>query len=179
MRLDRYENSNFSRGASKSKEALWLCVSGLIVESWVPGSKWRVALLRMFGAIVGKGVVIKPHVRVKFPWCLTIGDHSWIGENVWIDNLTDVYIGSHVCISQGAYLCTGSHDWSRDTFDLILRPIIISNHAWVCAFAVLAPGTNLGEGAILGISERGNGALPAWTVTRSGICKERNREPGE
>lgn len=179
MRLDRFQNSDYRRGASKFKEALWLAVSGLLVESWLPGSKWRVALLRLFGARIGKGVVIKPHVRVKFPWRLKIGDHCWIGEEVWIDNLANVEIGCHVCLSQRAYLCTGSHDWSRETFDLIVCPITIADHAWVCAFAVLAPGTSLGEGAILGMGERGSGALPAWTITRVGNRKPREREPRE
>jgi hypothetical protein len=89
---------------------------------------------------VGTGVVIKPHVRVKFPWKLYIGDHSWIGESVWIDNLAQVTIGSNCCISQGAYLCTGSHRWDRDTFDLVTKPIVIEDQCWVGAMARVAPG---------------------------------------
>ena len=176
MRLDKFQDSKFQRGASKLKEALWLATSGIIVESWLPGSRWRSFLLRLFGANVGKGVVIKPRVRVKFPWRLNIGAHSWIGENVWIDNLTHVDIGCHSCISQGSYLCTGSHDWSSETFELVVRPIVIADHAWVCAFALVAPGTTIEEGAVLGMGELGSGRLTKWTMQKSTGQQQRSIE---
>lgn len=146
------------------KEALWLLVAGLFVSSWLPGSGWRVAVLRAFGAQIGPGCVIKPGVQVKFPWRLRIGAHCWIGERVWIDNLAEVWLGDHVCLSQGAYLCTGSHDWGRDSFDLIVAPIRVESHAWVCAKAVLAPGTHLEAGAVLGLGACGHGRLGAWAI---------------
>lgn len=93
--------------------------------SWNPSSSLRIRLLRLFGARMGKGVVIKPSVNIKYPWNLSIGDYSWIGENVWIDNLTHVAIGSNVCISQGAMLLCGNHDYKRPTFDLMVKPIVI------------------------------------------------------
>ena len=163
MRLDRFRSAGFDRGASRSKEALWLAVA-LVLSSRLPGSGWRRVLLRAFGARIGELVVIKPGVRVKFPWRLNIGDHSWIGEDVWIDNLAEVAIGAHVCISQAAYLCTGSHDWTRESFDLITRPIIVEDHAWVGAKAVLAPGAELGTGAVLSIASLGKGRLAPWTI---------------
>lgn len=166
MRLDLFRNPEYRRGASPLKEALWLATSGILVESWIPGSGWRDALLRLFGAEIGTGVVIKPRVKVKFPWRLVVGDYSWIGERVWIDNLEQVTIGSHVCLSQGVYLCTGSHDWTSETFDLITRPISVSDHAWVGAFAVLAPGTTVGEGAVLAMGKTGSGTLPEWTIQK-------------
>lgn len=158
-RLDLFKNKEFSRGASRYKEFLWLVLQNFLFRTWLPGSRWRVALLRLFGAQVGKGVVIKQNVQVKFPWFLSIGDHSWIGEQVWIDNLANVAIGSHTCLSQGVYLCTGSHNWSDPHFSLQVSPINIGDGAWVCARAVVAPGCDIPDGAILGIGAIGRGKL--------------------
>lgn len=149
-RLDKYDNANFSRGRYWLTELLWLTIGDLLVRSRLPGSRLRILVLRAFGASVGRGVVIKPHVRVKFPWRLTIGDHSWIGEDTWIDNLVDVRIGEHVILSQGCYLCTGSHDWRKETFDLIVKPITIGDGAWVCAMARIALGVTVGNSSIVG-----------------------------
>ena len=101
----------FSRGRSRLVEVLWLVLDALLVRSRVPGSAHRRLILRAFGALIGKRVLIKPGVRIKFPWRLEIGDDSWVGEDVWIDNLAPVQIGANCCISQGVYICTGSHDW--------------------------------------------------------------------
>jgi len=150
MHLDQFDNSSFERGRGKIVEALWLLASEVLVRSWLPGSGLRVRVLRLFGAKIGPGVVIKPHVRIKFPWRLSIGANSWIGEEVWIDNLVQVNIGSNCCISQGAYLCTGSHNWSLPTFDLITKPITVGDGAWICARASVAPGVHVGAGAVLG-----------------------------
>lgn len=166
MRLDRFRNVSFSRGASRSLELAWIIVSAVLVQSFVPGSSWRKGLLRAFGASVGVGVVIKPHIRVKFPWRLRIGDHCWIGESVWIDNLSQVTIGDHVCLSQGAYLCTGSHDWHVETFDLITKPIEVSDHVWIGAFARVAPGAVIGKGSVLCMGAVASGRIPDWTICR-------------
>ncbi|MDP2024895.1 WcaF family extracellular polysaccharide biosynthesis acetyltransferase [Sulfuriferula sp.] len=152
MRLDQFNNAGYQRGRSSLVEAAWLVVQALLVRSFIPGSFHRRILLRMFGARIGTGVVIKPGVRVKFPWRLDVGAHSWIGEGVWIDNLADVKIGAHCCLSQDAYLCTGSHDWSKTTFDLVIAPIVIGEGAWIAARAVIAPGVFVGRGAVLGLS---------------------------
>ncbi|MGD0581153.1 MAG: putative colanic acid biosynthesis acetyltransferase, partial [Bryobacteraceae bacterium] len=93
-------------------------------------------MLRLFGARIGQGVVIKPGTRVKFPWRLQIGEHSWIGESAWLDDLSEISIGSNCCVSQGAYLCTGNHDWSDPAFRLIVRPIVLCDGSWVGAHAV-------------------------------------------
>jgi putative colanic acid biosynthesis acetyltransferase WcaF len=137
---------------------------GVLFNSWLPGSAWRVGILRLFGASIGRGVVIKPHVRVKFPWKLKIGDHSWIGESVWIDNLAEVSIGSNCCISQGAYLCTGSHRWDKATFDLETWPIVIEDQCWVGAMAKVAPGVRMEEGAMLAMGSLTTSNLDAWQI---------------
>lgn len=164
MKLDRFDNRAFSRGRSRLFEAWWILIRSLCIDCWIPGSRHRVWLLRHFGAVVGQGVVIKPRVRITFPWKLTIGDHAWLGEGCWIDNLAEVSIGSHVCVSQRAYLCTGSHDWSAERFDLIVKAIDVEKHAWLCAASVVGPGVTVGEGAILALGSVATGDMQAWTI---------------
>lgn len=145
-------------------EALWLICSALLVESWLPGSRHRVWLLRAFGARIGEGVRAKPRLRVKFPWRLQVGARSWIGEGVWIDNLAPVEIGADCCISQGVYLCTGGHDWSRRGFDLITKPITLSDAVWIGAKAIVGPGVSAGAGAVLTLGSRATKDLAPWTI---------------
>ncbi len=168
VRLSEFSNKGFSRGRPLVVELLWLLVQAAFVSSWLPGSSHRCFLLRMFGARIGNGVNIKPGVRVKFPWRLHVGDHSWIGEDVWIDDLDDVWIGSNCCLSQGAYLCTGSHDWAKPSFDLRTGPIRIEDGAWIAARASVGPGVTIGEGAVLCLGSTATRNLPPWTIN-SGV----------
>ena len=160
--LSTYDNAWYRPGRSRLVQALWL-VAGLplVMMNWPLPSSVRVALLRLFGARIGSGVVIKPGVAVKYPWHLTIGDHCWIGERAWIDNLTTVRLGDHVCISQAAYLCTGNHDWSDPAFGLMIAPIYLGDGSWVGARATLLPGTVLDEGAVAGAGSLVSGHIPA------------------
>ncbi len=162
--LSRFDNSDWSRGRHRIVELIWIICSALFVESSFPGSFHRKALLKAFGAVVDAGVVIKPRVRVNFPWRLSIGENAWIGEGAWIDNLAMVDIGSNACISQDAYLCTGSHDWNSPTFDLIVKPIVIGNSAWVAARSTVGPGVTVGEGAVLGLGGTASRDLQPWVV---------------
>lgn len=164
MQLNRYNSKKFDRGSSRLREVLWLVTSALLIGSWLPGSSWRIWLLRCFGAKVGSGAVIKPRVRVKFPWRLSIGAHCWIGEGTWIDNLAQVSIGQHACISQGAYLCTGSHDWGQREFDLIVQPITIGDHVWIGAKSRIAPGCRCGDGVVVTLGSVASGTLTPWTI---------------
>ena len=107
---------------------------------------------------------IKPGVRVKFPWRLTVGDHAWIGENAWIDNLAPVTVESHVCLSQDVYLCTGNHDWSDPNFQLIAAEIYIEQGSWIAARAVIGPGVRVGRGAILALGSVAGRSLEAMTI---------------
>lgn len=164
MRLDTYDSQSFARGRPKWIEALWLIAQCLFVSSSIPGAAHRRWLLRLFGAHIGREVDIKPRVHVKFPWRLTVGDHSWIGEDVWIDNLDEVEIGSHCCISQVAYLCTGSHDWAKPGFDLIVRPIHLGAHAWIAAHSIIGPGVTIGEGSVLSLGSVATNHLAPWSI---------------
>lgn len=164
VRLDTYDNSEFRRGRSAFIEFAWIIIQAVFVSSFIPGSWHRRILLRSFGAKIGQGVVCKPHLRVKFPWKLTVGDHSWLGEGTWIDNLETVKIGSHCCISQEAYLCAGSHDWSKSTFNLIAKPIIFEDNVWIGARATVAPGVTAGNGSVLSLGSVANGNLEPWSI---------------
>ena len=151
VRLASFDNSWYSTGRSVLVRALWLLTSGCFFLTWLPWpSRLKVALLRAFGARVGSGVVLKPRVNVKYPWNLTIGDHSWIGEGVWLDSLAPVRIGADVCLSQGAMVETGNHDWSLPTFDLVVKEVVIEDGAWVAVQSLLLPGSRLASHAVLG-----------------------------
>jgi putative colanic acid biosynthesis acetyltransferase WcaF len=145
-----FSSRDYSAGRPLVVRVLWIVVEALVFLNPIATSyrlkRW---LLRVFGADIGTGVVIKPGVHVKHPWRLSVGDHSWIGERAWIDNLAPVSLGRSCCVSQGAYLCTGNHDWSDPGMGLFARPITIKDGAWVGAFARVAPGVIVGQEAIL------------------------------
>ncbi len=148
--LQDYNSGNFDTGRGPLIRVAWYVVSLLIFESgWLPISRLKCILLKMFGAKIGTGVVIKPNVRIKFPWKLSIGNHSWIGQDAWIDNLDQVNIGDNCCISQGAYFCTGSHDHRSETFDLLTGPITVHSNAWITARCTLLAGSVIEEGETL------------------------------
>lgn len=163
-RLASYDGSRLVRGRSFIVEALWLACQAVFVRSWIPGSSHRRFLLRLFGGRIAKGVVIKPGIRVKFPWRLSIGADSWIGEDVWIDNLAPVTIAADCCLSQGSYLCTGSHDWGDQGFGLITKPIDIREGAWIAARTSIGPGVTVGEGAVLAFASVAVTDLDPWTI---------------
>jgi len=148
--LAAFDHPEYSSGRGGVLRTLWYYCSLLVFESgWLPVSGFKARLLRLFGAQVGVGLVIKPHVRIKYPWRLVVGDHCWIGQGAWIDNIEDVRIGSHVCVSQLVYFCTGSHDYRRRKFDLTARPIAVADGAWIGARATLLPGVSVGANAIV------------------------------
>lgn len=142
------------------KRLCWLFISILIFENGIPfPSRFKIWILNLFGSNVSKNVVIKPNVKIKYPSLLEIGENSWIGEHVWIDNLGYVKIGCNCCISQGAYLLTGNHNYKKTTFDLIVKNIEIKNGAWVGAKAVVCPGVTINEHAVLAVGSIANNDL--------------------
>lgn len=106
-------------------------------------------VLRLFGAKIGMGIVLKQNVRIKYPWKLSMGDHCWIGESVWIDNIVAIDIGANVALSQGAFLTTGNHDWTKQDFPLTAKSIVIDDGVWVGAKAMIGPGVRLQSHSIV------------------------------
>jgi putative colanic acid biosynthesis acetyltransferase WcaF len=157
--------TTISIGAGKFKQVIWYLVNVFFFKNaYNVFSSIKTGLLKAFGAKLGKGVVIKPSVNIKYPWKLTIGDHSWIGENVWIDNLSEVTIGNHVTISQGGLLITGSHDHTKQGFDFITRPIILEDGVWICAGAIVLGGVTCKSHSILGTHATAEKNLEAYTI---------------
>ena len=151
INLAGYRNNGYQPG-SKLKILVWVLISFLIFENSLPfPCRIKVNLLRLFGAKVGSSVVIKPNCKIKYPWFLTIGNYVWIGEHCWIDNLAPVNIEDNCCISQGAYLLTGNHDFSKPTFDLIIKPIHLKQGCWIGAKAIVCPGVTLHEHSVLSV----------------------------
>ncbi len=148
--LSRFSTGKFDRGAGVVKEGLWLVVS-LVLFRLCPFSfsALKRAVLRAFGADIGSNVTIKPQVKITFPWKLTVGNHVWLGEECWLLNLERVVIGNNVSISQRAFLCTGSHDYKKTTFDLITRPIKVEDGVWIGAGCWVGPGVTMGSHAVL------------------------------
>lgn len=148
--LSAFSPDGFDKGGGFLKQALWYFINAMFVRaSWNPFMSIKIWLLKAFGAKIGKGLVIKNNVCVKFPWKLEIGDNVWLGEGVWIDNLDNVFIGSNVCISQGAMLLTGNHDYTVYNMPYRNAPIRIVDGAWIGAKAVVCPGVNVNANAIL------------------------------
>ncbi len=135
--------------------------------------------MRLFGADVGKCVVIKPRVNIKYPWNLAIGENSWIGEGVWIDNLGKVKMGSNCCISQGALLLCGNHNYRKPAFDLMVGDITLENGVWIGAKAMVCPGVICHSHAVLTAGSIATTALEAYKIHSGNpavAVKERNIE---
>jgi putative colanic acid biosynthesis acetyltransferase WcaF len=163
--LQHYDNSWYNTGSGITKRLLWYFANILFIKNTLNPSSWiRVKVLRTFGAKIGRGVNIKPGVNVKYPWNLEIGNYAWIGENVWIDNLGKVTIGNNVCISQGAMLLCGNHDYKRSTFDLIVGDITLENGAWVGARSTVCPGVTLHSHAVLSVNSVASRDLDSYAI---------------
>ncbi len=166
MILSSYNNRMYKPGPV-IKRILWLYVSIIFFKSGIfPFYFIKTFFLKLFGAKLGKGVLIKPHVNIKYPWFLEIGNFVWIGENVWIDNLILVKIGSNVCISQGAYLLTGNHNYKTDTFELMRESIIIEDEVWIGAKSIVCPGVTCAKLSVLTAGSVANKDLMANSIYR-------------
>ncbi|MEY4330456.1 MAG: hypothetical protein RL609_1204 [Bacteroidota bacterium] len=161
--LSKFRNPEYQPG-SFLKRSLWFLANALLLKSSHPFSFIRVMGLKIFGAHVGKGCVIRPGVNIKHPWLLSIGNNTWIGENTWIDNLTQVDIGSNVCLSQGVTLITGNHRWDNESFDLTLHPIQIADGAWIGAKSTLLPGAQIENHAVIAAGSVVHHTIPAYEI---------------
>ncbi len=175
-RLAGFTGAGYDRGRPLPVQVAWLAVSGLVVTRWWCPGRVRVALLRAFGARVGAGTNIRHGVRVHWPWKLTVGDHTWIGEGAHLLNLEPIVLGSDVCVSQDVLLCTGSHDRRSPTFEFDNAPIVVEDGAWVAARATVLRGVRIGADAVVGATALVTRDVPAGAVVLAPAATVRPRE---
>ena len=160
----KFDKKDFDAGASGLKIFCWYFTSMLFFRSGlIPVSSILVFILRLFGAKIGKNVRIKPYIYIHYPWKLTIGDYSWLAE-CRIENLAEVSIGKNVCVSQNAMLLTGNHNYKKVDFDLITKPIILEDGAWIGANATVCPGVIAASHAVLTVGAVATKNLDAYAV---------------
>ncbi len=165
--LGSYTPGGFDRGASTLKEGLWVFIKWMFFQGAFPWpSALRVAFLRIFGAKVGNGVVIRSGVNITFPWRLEVGSHVWIGEQAFLLTLAPVVIENSVCVSQRAFLCTGSHNYQKPTFDLKTAPVTLRHGSWIAAQAFVGPGVEIGEGSVVAAGAVVTENVPARVVVK-------------
>jgi len=145
--LAAFTGAGYDKGRPVAVQALWFATSNLLFAKWWCPARLRPVLLRLFGARVGTGVFIRHRVRVLWPWKLVVGDDVWIGEDAWLLNLEPITLGSDVCLSQGVFLVTGSHDWRSPSFEYDNAPITVEGGAWVAARATVLRGVTVGARA--------------------------------
>ena len=162
--LSKFNTGDYKAG-SNIKVFVWFFINYYIFDSAFPWPyKLKKLLLVLFGATIGDGLVIKPKVRIKYPWRLSIGNHCWIGESVWIDNLENVSIGNNVSISQGAMLLTGNHDYTKSDFPYRLGNIFIGDGAWIGAKSVVCPGVVCASHSILTVNSVASKNLNEFSI---------------
>ncbi len=160
----KFDKKDFIVGASTIKLLCWYFTSMFFFRSGlIPSSSLLVAMLKIFGAKIGKGVRIKPYIYIHYPWKLSIGDHSWLAE-CRIENLEQVSIGANVCVSQKAMLLTGNHNYKKSSFDLITTPIILEDGVWIGANATVCPGVTAFSHAVLTVGSIATKNLDAYSI---------------
>lgn len=148
--LSRFDNADFPKGAGAVKMTLWYFTNALFfLNPCFPFCSVKPGLLRLFGARVGKGVVIHPGVNIKFPWKLTIGDHCWIGQRAWLDNIDKLTLGNNVVISQGGMIIQGSHNYKKVDYPTMSGPVVLEDGSWVGAGAMVMLGVTLKNHSVL------------------------------
>lgn len=171
MDLSSFDNQDFDRGASRARELGWIGARSLLFEHGpLPISGTRRWLLQRFGASVGRSLTIRRGARITFPWRLSVGEHCWIGEDSWLLNLAPIKLGSHVVISQRAFLCTGNHDWADPAFALQTAPITVEDGAWIGAAAFVGPGVRIGSHAVVTAGSVVTHDLPPYSICAGNPC---------
>ena len=157
---------------SKFARALWQTVWLLLYR---PSPRifhaWRSLLLKMFGAKLGKSVHAYPSSRIWAPWNLEMGDHSCLSEHVDCYCVDKIRIGAHATVSQYSFLCTASHDYTDLAMPLVTAPITIGERAWITADVFVAPGVNIGEGAMIFARSSVFHDVEPWTVAAGNPSK--------
>jgi putative colanic acid biosynthesis acetyltransferase WcaF len=167
-RLKDFTLAGYDKGRGVAWQALWFATQKLVFGAWWFPRRWRPAVLRFFGAEVGTNVTIRHDVRLLWPWKLTVGSDTWIGEGAWLLNLEPIHVGSDVCLSQDVFLCTGSHRHDSPDFRYDNGPITVSDGAWIATGALVLRGVTIGEGSIVGARAIIGRNLPAGESVGAG-----------
>ena len=175
--LSKFDSSWYKPG-NKIKWVLWHITSSIFfINPLFTLTTPKVFLLRLFGAKIGKGTVIKTRVIIKFPWFLEIGDYVWLGENIWIENQAKVKIGDNSCLSQGAMLLTGNHNFKKTTFDLMIGEIVLEDGVWIGAHAVVCQGVTCKSHSVLSVNSVATHLMESYSVYQGNpAVKVRDRE---
>ena len=174
VNLRQYDQSWFDRGRASWYILLWWLVQAIAFPLTPhPCSSWRCTLLRLFGAKIGKGVLIRPTARFTYPWKVSIGDYSWIGDDVVLYSLDEIHIGEHCVVSQKSYLCTGNHDIHDPAFGLKTAKITIGNGVWIATDSFIGPGVEIGANAVIGARSSVFSNIPHGQVCWGTPCRPR------
>lgn len=163
-RLKDYNNSWY-KPAGKFKILAWFLANTIFLNNYLPiPVAIKTLVLRLFGAKIGSNVMIKPKVNIKYPWFLHVADDVWIGECVWIDNYTEVILEENVCLSQGALLLTGNHNYKKTTFDLMIGSIHLKRGVWIGAKATVCPNVTCESHAVLTVGSVATKNLEEYAI---------------
>jgi putative colanic acid biosynthesis acetyltransferase WcaF len=180
MEVNRFQDlSRFggtARGHAAWRAQLWWLFEALFVlptPQFMFG--WRRFALILFGAKIGKRVLIRPGVRVTYPWNLMIGDYVWIGDNATLYSVAEISIGSHSVISQEVYLCAGTHDYRDISFRFVSAPIKIAGECWIATRAFVGPGVQIGHASVVGAGSIVMNSVGTETVVAGNPAKEVGR----
>ena len=143
IKLNSFKNQKIYDERNFLVHIFWFLINNLFFNSFIPFNRLKIKILKVFGAKIGNNVIIKNYIKIKFPWKLVIGDNVWMGEEVWIDNISNVIIEDNCCISQGTYICTASHNFKKETFDLITESITIGESSWIGAKSIILLGAKV------------------------------------
>ena len=163
--LSRFRLPPGFRGRSDFIVQLWWIAQALLIHASPQVMYgWRRLILRLFGARIGKNVKVRPSVRITYPWKVTIEDSAWIGDGAELYSLAEITIGHDAVVSQGSYLCTGSHDYNDIGFPIVTKPIVVEPEFWIAAQSFVTPGVTIGRGAVVGVRSLVLEDVPAYTI---------------
>jgi putative colanic acid biosynthesis acetyltransferase WcaF len=169
--IEPWTQPSFSLSNRLARVAWGIVYQLLFQTSPRPLHAWRSFLLRCFGAKIGKHCHVYPHAKIWAPWNLIMDDYAGMADDVHCYSMTTISLGKKVVVSQGTYLCTGTHDYEDPNFQLYAKPIYIGAHVWLCAETFVCPGITIGEGAVVGARSVVTSNLPDWTVCAGNPCK--------
>lgn len=170
--LSQYHQPDYDAGGSQLKMLIWWLVQAIAFPLTLHTAHGiRCWLLRRFGARIGQNVVIRPTARITYPWNISIGDYSWIGDDVVLYSLAPIEIGQHCVISQKSYLCTGSHSIGDPSFPLETGSVVIENGVWIATDCFVGPHVKVGANAVVGARSSVFQSMPAGQICLGSPCK--------